>query len=1275
MVDIELNELVVKAQVEESNYNWKAAAKLYQQAAKSYWREGVEEKAFQLYYSSLDTYIQAMYASENPEELEEIGNTIIEALRELADLYDKNISQSEILECKGLSLFIQAILFSKSKAEVQKKTQESLTALIRSYELQDNQKNKESLARISYYCSLVAIYLCYCLDNPEEMNDALKKCFDFATKSWNISKEIRYFHYLTEILDVEMMSWFVLIGIRDLKDEERWKEFLRKLITRCDESLKILGNSNNARFLRSIYSAKGVALYYYGFYYIEEEIEQGIYIDQSLKLIEECIELSRKARNNSGIIMQVYNLDYFALTAGKLKYLQKRISEDIKEINEKGDIFANSNFPYSHRAYFLSALYYTNIAQMSIFSLIQRRTYAEKGIEFGERLLGTIVGGYWDVIILQELVWSLSQLINLTTNKEKRNNLSKRMENYAIQAKVIGERFEGGIFRATAFSSIYRAYKTLSDIADTKEEIVEKLRIAIDAGKKYIEHAIESRTGKITARIRLGLLFEEMGILTSNNEILIQAKDLFNFVYDECIERKYYSYAGVTCEYIARIEDRLSHYAESATFYRKAKNAYKNSLNKVDYRPLKKRITEKMNYNEAWSLIEDAKNYHKNENHLKAKESYEKAIEILKDLASFSYEADYFSAWAIQEEAEYLSKLENHEEATEKYKFTQNGFDSSINNLNNASNHFKDKFTLERIEKLKKVAQLRIKYCSARADVEKARILGKQGEYSGSAELFATAASQFRDVCYLFKNERERGDLEAVYYLCRAWESMELAEKYRDPDRFTEASKLFTKASKHFNDSKLKLLASGNSAFCQALELGCKFDEVDEYDLKAELYQKIRIILRKAAASYEKGGFEKGNDWVLATSIYFDAGWSLIQADNKLEFDERSKLLEIGSEYLKSAALLFKNAGYEDKEREVLKRLSTVEKEEKIIFSALNSIKKPSISGTTTGIIAPSCSIETSQSPRLSEVTQFNQEEKRVFEEKVGKKYEIIYRDIFKEHPRTQKREVRVGIAQIGVSRSGNIMNEFYNIDSSGMLRIQRNKVSSIRIKVKSMIENAHNEGINVLVFPEMSIDLNFVEFLKDISDLAKLYEMYIIPGAYHDYTRRKNIAVVVGPYGILWEQEKHIPAMIQVGEHRFKENIEVGQLPRKVVVSNTEFGRIAVVICRDFLDMDLRVELKNFEPSVDIILNPAFTPVTADFKAIHFDARRSLYAYCFFANIAEFGDSLIYTPEKDRTERSIPSKQEDLIYKDIDIFKLRSERKKWENEKEKELRFIQSTR
>jgi len=294
---------------------------------------------------------------------------------------------------------------------------------------------------------------------------------------------------------------------------------------------------------------------------------------------------------------------------------------------------------------------------------------------------------------------------------------------------------------------------------------------------------------------------------------------------------------------------------------------------------------------------------------------------------------------------------------------------------------------------------------------------------------------------------------------------------------------------------------------------------------------------------------------------------------------------------------------------------------------------------------------------------------------KIEKKYNIFYKDLLMEYHKIQRGKCRVGIAQIGLSKTGDILNEFFELKASGLLGLKENKIETVRSTFKNMVEKANSNGINILIFPEMTIDLNYDIFLEEISNLAKIYEMYIIPGSYHDQTTKQNLSIVIGPEGVLWEQEKHIPAVIHFGGKRFEEMIVTSSLPRKTIVCNTEFGRIAIVICRDFLDMDLRVELKNFEPPVDIIINPAFTPVTADFTAAHFDARRSIYSYCFFANVAEYGESHIYTPEKDRTERLIPTKEEGLIYKDIDLFTLRSERKKWEKEQKKEIQFIQSTR
>jgi predicted amidohydrolase len=288
-------------------------------------------------------------------------------------------------------------------------------------------------------------------------------------------------------------------------------------------------------------------------------------------------------------------------------------------------------------------------------------------------------------------------------------------------------------------------------------------------------------------------------------------------------------------------------------------------------------------------------------------------------------------------------------------------------------------------------------------------------------------------------------------------------------------------------------------------------------------------------------------------------------------------------------------------------------------------------------------------------------------------KFKLVFRNLLKD--KTPVESCRVGLAQIGLSDANNLLEEYFFEDAPGIFRLKDEKVESVSKHVVELVDEAAKNNVNILLFPELSIDLGHQSLRKILSDLSSQHKMYIIPGSYHDTKNMKNTSTVFSPDGILWEQEKHTPAIIHFEGKRIEEGIEVGERPHQIVVSDTKYGRIAIVICRDFLDLDLRVELKNSEQPIDIILNPAFTPVTADFKAAHFDARRSIYAYCFFANVAEFGNSSIYTPEKERTENEIPVKEEGLIYKDVNLFKLRAERRRWEKKQAKKRQFIQSTR
>jgi tetratricopeptide (TPR) repeat protein/predicted amidohydrolase len=294
--------------------------------------------------------------------------------------------------------------------------------------------------------------------------------------------------------------------------------------------------------------------------------------------------------------------------------------------------------------------------------------------------------------------------------------------------------------------------------------------------------------------------------------------------------------------------------------------------------------------------------------------------------------------------------------------------------------------------------------------------------------------------------------------------------------------------------------------------------------------------------------------------------------------------------------------------------------------------------------------------------------------EPVTTKYTLVHKDLLKGTDKSEMGKFRVGIAQIGLSDGGDILNELYEEKAEGLIGLREESVERTRKKLNEMVEKAHSEGVNILLFPEMTIDLGFKQLADDVQKLAEQYGIYIIPGSFHDEETRRNVCRVFGPDGVLWEQEKHIPAIIHIEGKRFIEKIETATDSKNTIICNTEFGRIAIAICRDFLDMDLRVELKNSDPPVDLVINPAFTPVTVDFKAAHFDARRSIYAYCFFANVAEFGDSLIYSPEKERVELNVAKKKEGLIFKDVDLFQLRAERKRWE-ESRKKMSFIQSTR
>ncbi len=1272
MVRISEVELLNKAETEEKNYNWEEAAVLYEQVAKAYLDKNMLIDAAIAYNKFGEICVRTIRASKTKADYVKWRDRSAEAFGSAENLFKQGNEGLLSMECKAKALSTISYVVTSTE-DAKKDLKHSLDILLNLSQQYSKANDTENVIRTSLLRLNSINSLTFISADPSEISNNCQLSREIIENAWKLIKEFDFINFRVDLMLYEnllnnVIRWTELT-YPDKKEEEVYKRFLM----RCEETLKLTENCNDYTLLGTVYIIVGNHYCMYGGLYIEDSNKRLQFAEEGFELMEKGLLFCRKSKEFINFINSVYVLNNQANIFGRFEYSQKRILHDLQELQTLSKVYDGFYTMHGFFSYILPASYYNNFTNKSFLTPNTRKSYAKAGIKHAKVALKKTVFGPYLTITNYIITHLYSQQVIVATEEEDPDFYIKQMVHYARITENMAKEYKGGNIRSAGLTSIYRAYKTMADFVKKKEEKIQNFEIAIEAAENNIKYSVESYRAFLVFKMRLGLLYEELGILTMDEKHLMQARELFLRIMEETSGKGYFYYTAAVCEYIARLEDRLGNHMASAEYYEKTEKFHNESLLKIEFKPLKDRVNEKIKYARAWNLIEKAKIFHKGEQHLNAKESYGKASEILANLPRFNYEANYYGAWVILEEAEEFSKQEKYSEAISSYEKTKELFDTAMMMIRVIRKNVRRS---KELKKLEKAAKVRINYCSARINLEEARILGKNGEHVAAAEKFALAATQFKDTCLLFNIKRERQELEAVFHLCRAWERMELAENFEDPLKFTEAAELFIKASEIFTESKLKFLAHGNSNFCMALKVGWEFDQSYDTEVKTRLYLKVKSILRKAANSYEKGGFKNGAAWALATSTYFDAAWHLIRADKELDFNKKQEFLKIGSNYLKSAAELYGKAGYNEKERELLERLDRLSKEEEILISALNTIKKPSVSHSVEGLVAPSCPVETSQSPRISEINEYT-EESISFAEKDGavKKYKLEYKDMLRESPETQKKSCKVGIAQIGLSSSGDILREFYEEKDSGLLSLREDKIEILKIKVNDMVQKAHNNRIDILIFPEMTIDLNYKSFLEELSNLSKLFNMYIVPGSYHDLVSKQNISIVIGPEGILWEQKKHIPAIIHFGEEKFKEGILTSSYPQKTIVCNTKYGRIAILICRDFLDMDLRVEMKNFEPPVDIIINPAFTPVTADFKAAHFDARRSIYAYCFFANVAEYGESFIYTPEKERVERNIPQREEGLIFKDVDLFRLRSERKKWEIELLKEKRFIQSTR
>jgi tetratricopeptide (TPR) repeat protein len=356
-------------------------------------------------------------------------------------------------------------------------------------------------------------------------------------------------------------------------------------------------------------------------------------------------------------------------------------------------------------------------------------------------------------------------------------------------------------------------------------------------------------------------------------------------------------------------------------------------------------------YMNAWSEIERAKSTHDQESYADASKHYERVATVLEPIKRWGHLSSNFRAWSLLEKAEDLSRKESYTESIEAFnksaelfKQAKEAFEQEIGKIENPDER-------EKAIELCKASLERKDYCVARINVEEARVADRNGDHAESATKYDSAATVLEGILEKEPDERE---IRQIAFMCRAWQKMKMADSRISPELYCEASELFLKAKEQSMKDRTALLASGNGAFCKALEHGTTFEATRERSdfLRAKQY------LENAANCYLKAGFDSASSWTSGTEMLFDASNYMTEAETEVDPTEKSKAYSLAEKCLERSANLFEKAGYVGRRDEVLRTLTYLREKREFALSLGELLTAPTEASSTRIMSPPGMTVE-----------------------------------------------------------------------------------------------------------------------------------------------------------------------------------------------------------------------------------------------------------------------------------------------------------------------------
>jgi len=859
-------------------------------------------------------------------------------------------------------------------------------------------------------CSAMAEYLTSWLaTTPEEKRQMLDKCLIFGKKS------LEAFEKAQDGLDYGKTCNDLLLTILEkLYVASDWKEMLdvaKEGINYANKAVTVLSrHSDKEALLRAYYTSSLVC--WYAANISEQETERKELVQNSLSHADKSLDLSGEIGNPYHAAMSNWAASISKLLfTEKIESARTHAEEMLKQATITKDHYLEgvayyvlamvadwatlreadpdkkqegreSIIKYSENAlrhlepicqdFFIAetCLYYVESYSSQAIeaesNLQAKRALLEKAVGVGRRGLEHATrSGSPDATgsVLHALSKALHFYSHLETEIESKSRLlQEALEDRQEYNRIVERAFPSNDWisgHGKNYEGQIRADMAKLDAdMDRKRDLLESAVSAIEDGvsrcKRWIlSNPVPSLIASLAAfEDGFGRVLSELYLLNQDGKTLRKAVDAYEDAAKNFKKVNLSSRVAESYWKAARNQDQLHEHHKASESFAKAFEQYKIAAEKIPH--FGDFYLDHATYMQAWSEIENANAAHALENYADAMKHYEKSAGLLSQTRLWSYLHSNFSAWSLLDSAEDLSRKERTVEsiaafrrASELFQEAKDAFEGQIGKIQSPDE-------AQQTVQLSKASTIRKDYCSARISIEEAIALDRKGEHTVSAEKYYLAASCLEEIAAAIETERDQRDINPILYMCRAWQKMKLADAKDSAELYAEASELFLKAKDYSTKERSTLLASGNSAYCKALEHGTRF----ESERNRDDYAKAKQFLGSAANYYLKAGFDNASAWANATEMLFDAYNYMIGAEVEGDPEKKMRVFLLAEKCLERSSRLYESAGYVGKRDEVQRILNRVKEKREFALSLGELLTAPSDASSTRFISAPGMSVE-----------------------------------------------------------------------------------------------------------------------------------------------------------------------------------------------------------------------------------------------------------------------------------------------------------------------------